>query len=163
VKGPRRHKDGCKHSISVAEHVIVPEAKNPVSGLAQRTFSHRIGATIDEVLRAIKLHDQAARGAGEVHNVLANRVLASELETTEPAIPQMLPDPPLSIGGALPQAASESCRAPNRHPHPNPRPIKGEGASKWDIERLAFPEPLLPRILPLFVVYLLPHLVNSVP
>ena len=95
-------KDRSQHGPGIAQHVIVPETENAVAGLSQVSRPSHVGCATNHVLRAVKLHDQSALQTDEVHDVAANRVLSSELETSESAVPQMLPDQLFSISGTLP-------------------------------------------------------------
>jgi hypothetical protein len=93
------------------------------------------------VLGAIKLHDQSALRTDEVHDEAANRMLPTELVTTESSIPQTLPDPSLGISGAAPEPTGKSRPAATEHPHPTPLPTKGEGESDeliWNLAPIFF-------------------------
>jgi len=92
-----RLKDGSQHGIGAAEDVVVPEAEYSISCLDQNSCPLRIGGVANHVLGAIKLYDKLALGASEVHNVASNRVLTSELEPSEPPVPQVPPDESLSV------------------------------------------------------------------
>jgi hypothetical protein len=94
------------------------------------------------MLGAIKLDDESALKAHEIHDVAVDGMLPSELEASESTIPQVLPDQLLSIGGALPQPAGESGPALLRHPHPSPLPTKGEGELRERTSSLSYPLPL---------------------
>jgi len=141
----RSCKDGSQHGPSSAQHVIVPETENAVSGLSQISRPPRVGCATNHVLRTVKFYDQSALKAHEIHDVASNRMLTSELETTELAGPQMSPDQSLGVSGTLPKSAGEPGPALLRHPHPQPLPTKGEGELREPTSSLSSPLPLRER------------------
>lgn len=90
-------KDSRQHRISIAEDIVVPETEDSISSLDQDSRPPRIGRASDCVLRTIKLYDQPALKTREVRNVASDWVLASELEASESAGPETLPDQSLGI------------------------------------------------------------------
>lgn len=50
------------------------------------------------MLTAIGLDDQSALGAGEIRDAAPDRLLSAELESSELAIAQTMPEPPFGVG-----------------------------------------------------------------
>jgi hypothetical protein len=117
--------DGSQYGIGVPEDVVVPEPEDAVSGISQISRPLRIGCSIDHMLGVIKLDDKSRLQAHKINDIAANRMLTPELETTELARSDVLPDQALGICRTPPQTAGERRRRPR--PHPHPLPLAGEG------------------------------------
>jgi len=92
VRGAGSGQNGCQDCLGIAQHVTVPETEDTVPGLSQVTRPLCVGRAIKHMLRAIKLYDEPALSACEVHDVAANRPLTPELEAAKLARPQMTPN-----------------------------------------------------------------------
>jgi hypothetical protein len=134
VRGIRCGENRGKDSVCVAQHVIVPETEDTVPNQGQSPRPRRIGCAIDDVLGAIKLHDESTLKTHEIRDVTANRMLPSELETSKSAIPEMLPDQPLCVCSQSSEIAGDAGTALLYHPHPTPLPFKGEGNTRTHID-----------------------------
>jgi hypothetical protein len=86
--------------------------------------SPRVVTLLLGVLTAIEFNDQSALDAGEVGDVEADRVLASEFVPSELAIAQEVPK--LALGVGLTSTQFASLVSP---PHPNPLPLRGQRSS----------------------------------
>ena len=79
----RRYDDMPAHIIDIAQHVIVPEAKDgPAAALEKRCSLDVLRSVLGFcMLTSIDLDNDAMRGASEIGDVLANRNLPPEAET----------------------------------------------------------------------------------
>jgi len=75
----RARSESFKHAIDIAEHVIVPEAKNAIAVCFQRLGSLSIGNRGRRVLTAVDLHDKTRGMTREVHDVLLDPNLPAEM------------------------------------------------------------------------------------
>jgi hypothetical protein len=99
VRGDRSQSsdDALDNTISVAKHVVVPEAKYQISLCFEDGGSLGILTTQFEVLAAIELDNQPRRFAAEVHHIRGYRHLPTEFQSIEPAVAQSKPQRALGI------------------------------------------------------------------
>jgi hypothetical protein len=77
------------------------------------------------VLPSVQLYDHFLFEVRKIHNLTANGLLATKLETFYLSVSQIPPQMSLCIRRVFPES---SCYARQAfHPHPFPSPLKGEG------------------------------------
>ena len=102
--------DALKHTVGIAERVVIPESRQTVAKTFQERGAPRIVVRTYRMLPAVELHDQPPLTAAEVDNVGADRDLARELHAEQASIPQAGPDAALCIGLPPTQPAREVAR-----------------------------------------------------
>ena len=72
--------DARQHTLRIAQHVVVPESQDPDAELAQclRSFVVVGLCAFFTVLLAVEFDGELERIAVEIHNVIADRMLAAE-------------------------------------------------------------------------------------
>ena len=103
------------HSLSLPQHIIVPEPQYPKSLSAQPVVTPLITHNIFHVLSAIHFHNHSRLETGKVNDVAAKRYLAAEPVTVYLPAPQSLPEMLFSIGHVL---AKHSGFVPEHHSTP---------------------------------------------
>ena len=76
---PHRLSNLFQHCISIREHVVVPEAKHPVTPGNQEGGSSVVRLRLSRVVAPINLHHDPALWAAEVGDELTDGMLAPEL------------------------------------------------------------------------------------
>ena len=88
---------GLEYAIQIFENLIVPETENAKPIGRDPLLARLVSWSFVRVLPTVYLDHEFMREAREVDRVRAHRMLASELETFEPAIPERQPELPLRI------------------------------------------------------------------
>jgi hypothetical protein len=86
VRGRRRRRccENClPNTFDISEHVIVPEAKNAIPVIDKPSVARGITLVIG-VLTAVDFDDESLLAANKVGDVGPDRLLANELESTQP-------------------------------------------------------------------------------
>ena len=76
--------DRGQHSLYIVQHVIVPKTHHTEAMLCQPPIAQRV-ESINRVLPAIDLNDEAALTADEIDHIRSDGLLANELESVEGA------------------------------------------------------------------------------
>jgi hypothetical protein len=90
-----------KNSLSIHEHVVIPESENTKTMGAKPLVTITISGRI-RVLSTVNLHHKPATQASKVDDVRANRNLTLELHTPEAMCTQPIPEPTFGVGHLLP-------------------------------------------------------------
>jgi hypothetical protein len=92
------------YSLHTKQHVIIPEAHDPISlGLDQARAVGVITTRI-RVLPTIELDDQATRHANEISKEAGDRILTTEFPTAHLFATQVVPQMALGVSGGVAQA-----------------------------------------------------------
>src|SRR3546814_20117919 len=83
-----------KHRVLPLEDVIVPETQDAVTASFQIPGSRGVHGFI--VMAAVEFHHEPAGRAGEIDDVVADRILEAALVAPERAVSPGLPDVPLA-------------------------------------------------------------------
>jgi hypothetical protein len=94
----QRLDDACQHSFEIPQYIIIPESDYFESVSFQPRGPGRVSLDVLGMLAAIHFDDQAVSQAAEVHDVVADRMLAAKLRTFQAFGPQLLPKQALSLG-----------------------------------------------------------------
>jgi len=86
----KRHLNGLKHTIHIAQNVVVPETQHPVAFAFKKSRARHILCAVG-MLPAIRLDNQLAFGTEKISDIRTNRHLTAKLETTKAAIAQAQP------------------------------------------------------------------------
>ena len=86
ARGLVRQQNGLDHTLGIAQNVIVSEPDH-APALAFEQHRAPFVRHILRVLAAIRLDDEVVSGAGEVGDIIANRMLPAKLEAGQPTIP----------------------------------------------------------------------------
>jgi hypothetical protein len=121
-----------QHAVEILDYVAVPEPNDPIAPLGQFGAPPFIGVPLFAMLTAIELDHKLSRGAGEVGDALADRMLAAKSPVRQ-VFPGRKPEDSLDIGGvAAKLARHDGSRSERFHraspPHPAlSAPGGGEG------------------------------------
>jgi len=127
----KRDANGFDHAVGVAQHVVVPEAQNPI---ALRLKPHRAFSVTSDligVLAAVHFDDESRGETDEVGNVGAEGHLPPKAVAIGLLAAQSRPELLFGLG----RIAAQLARDANGHdsisgsgtPHPNPPPQGGRG------------------------------------
>jgi len=79
-----------KHTVDIAQHIIVPEAKNQIAHRFQNFRPRCISITFT-VLSAIDLDNKMSILAAEIDDELGKRHLPPKFQASQTAIPELKP------------------------------------------------------------------------
>jgi hypothetical protein len=80
-----------KNSLRPGQYFMIPKSQNPIAQGFQIGRPLAISILLFRMLATVGLNHQLGFEACEVNDVRLNHQLASELETTKPMRPQMMP------------------------------------------------------------------------
>lgn len=89
--------DYCKYRIQLPKNLMVPKPHYSESPRLQILRTGAVLLNLRGMLSAIQLHDEPTFMADKINYVLANGVLPSKLESSQPPISQTVPDQFLGI------------------------------------------------------------------
>jgi hypothetical protein len=94
---------GLGDALSVLEHLAIPEADNLPAGPLQRLRPLGVFGGSYGMLAAVQLNHQLGLGAGEIGDVVVDRILPAKFVTTQLAVPEPSPKLALDLGLVAPQ------------------------------------------------------------
>ena len=86
----QRRDDTCQHPFEIPQYIIIPESDYFESLSFQPRRSRGVFLDVLGMLAAIHFDDQAVSQAAEVHDVVADRVLAAKLRTFQTLAAKLL-------------------------------------------------------------------------
>lgn len=101
-------KDGFEHAIHFLEHLVVPEPQYPESGIFETCRSLCVGLHRIGMLATIQFDHEPSFQACEIDDVVAERMLSTELASVQLAHPQPLPQCAFRIGGCVAKPARQA-------------------------------------------------------
>ena len=89
--------NALQNGLRLDQNFMIPKSQNPVAHGLQTGSSIVILVLLFPMLATVGLDHQLGFEAREINDVRLNHQLASELETTEPLRPQVMPQQAFSI------------------------------------------------------------------
>ena len=96
-------RDGFKNARHISQHVVVPEAQNPVIVIGKPFVAKRIPRAVS-MLPAVNLDNEAVFAANQIRCVRADRLLFNKLVSIEATRSESIPKGCLSVCGSSSQA-----------------------------------------------------------
>ncbi|MFZ0887195.1 MAG: hypothetical protein WA005_01965 [Candidatus Binataceae bacterium] len=95
--------DRLAYSVSVIEHIAIPEAQHLVPATGQILTALLIRRMSDHMLTAVEFDDYPQPGTAEVGDVAADAVLALEQRSCYLALADVLPELTFGVGWITPE------------------------------------------------------------
>jgi hypothetical protein len=109
VRGALRKggRDGFKNARHISQHVVVPEAQNPVIVIGKPFVANRIARAVS-MLTAVDFNNKAVLAANQVDCVRTDRLLSNKLVSIEATRSESVPKRGFRIRSFSPQAPGTS-------------------------------------------------------
>ena len=144
--------DRLQHRIQLITNLSVGEANHAAAMFLQPLCTCCVMLYLLGMRIPVNLHNQPADGAVEIHDKAAQRMLTSELESTQPSVAQTCPELALRRRLWLAQLTCTSnhqiSMKPGFAPHPNPLPILQSSSSPLPSACGERGKPLTPALSP---------------
>jgi hypothetical protein len=96
-----------QNRLCLSQYLMIPKSQNPVTSGFQKRSPALIALKLFSMLSAIGFDHQPGFKAGKINDIGFNDHLASELESTQPACPQVSPQQSFGIGCFVSQLFGE--------------------------------------------------------